>query len=140
MKKLLGALALLGVGYWLYTRKELKDSAQFSFEGVRIAGNQLQIKLGLLNPTNAAITINSIVGVLNSKGNDIANVSSFEKVQVQPNNKTFINLTVQPSLIGLFTTVKQIVKNGGLKNLSLKFKGTANVNGLTLPIDITYKA
>ena len=140
LKNILGIAAIAGLAYWAFSRKKLKESALFSFEGVRIAGNQLQIKLGLLNPTNATITINSIVGVLNSKGNDIANVSSFEKVQVLPNNKTFINLTVQPSLIGLFTTVKQIVKRGGLKNLNLKFKGTANVNGLPLPIDITYNA
>lgn len=140
LKNILGLAAVAGLAYWAFSRKKLKESALFSFEGVRIANNQLQIKLGLSNPTNAEVTINSIVGVLNSKGNDIANVSSFEKIKILPNNKTFINLTVQPSLIGLFTTVKQIVKKGGLKNLSLKFKGTANVNGLPLPIDITYSA
>ena len=140
LKTILGVLVLAGVGYWAYSRKKLKETALFSFDGVRIANNKLQIKLGLSNPTNASVTINSIVGVLNSKGNDIANVQSFETVKILPNNKTFINLDVTPSLVGLFTTVKQIVKKGGLKNLNLKFKGTANVNGLPLPIDLTYTA
>lgn len=140
LKTFLGILVLGGVAYWAYSRKRLKETALFSFDGVRIANNKLQIKLGLSNPTNASVTINSIVGVLNSKGNDIANVQSFEKVTILPNNKTFINLDVTPSLVGLFTTVKQIVKKGGLKNLNLKFKGTANVNGLPLPIDVTYTA
>ena len=140
LKTFLGILVLGGVAYWAYSRKRLKETALFSFDGVRIANNKLQIKLGLSNPTNASVTINSIVGVLNSKGNDIANVQSFEKVTILPNNKTFINLDVTPSLVGLFTTVKQIVKKGGLKNLNLKFKGTANVNGLPLPIDLTYTA
>jgi hypothetical protein len=140
MKTFLGIAVLGGLAFWLYSRKRLKETALFSFDGVRIANNKLQIKLGLSNPTNASVTINSIVGVLNSKGNDIANVQSFEKVTILPNNKTIISLDVTPSLIGLFTTVKQIVKKGGLKNLNLKFKGTANVNGLPLPIDITYSA
>jgi len=140
MKTYLGILAIGGLAYWLYSRKRLKETALFSFDGVRIANNKLQIKLGLSNPTNASVTINSIVGVLNTKGSDIANISSFEKITILPNNKTFINLDVAPSLIGIFTTVKQIVKKGGLKNLSLKFKGTANVNGLPLPIDLTYTA
>jgi LEA14-like dessication related protein len=140
LKTILGFVAIGGIAYWLYSRKRLQETALFSFEGVRIANNELQVKLGLANPTNASITINSIVGVLNSKGNDIANVSTFDKIKILPNNKTFINLTVKPSLLGLFTTVKQIVKKGGLKNLSLKFKGTANVNGVALPIDINYTA
>ena len=140
MKTFLGIAVLGGLAFWLYSRKRLKETALFSFDGVRIANNKLQIKLGLSNPTNASVTINSIVGVLNSKGNDIANVQSFEKVTILPNNKTFISLDVTPSLLGLFTTVKQIVKKGGLKNLNLKFKGTANVNGLPLPIDVNYTA
>lgn len=140
LKTFLGIAAGAGILYWLYSRKRLKETALFSFDGVRIANNKLQVKLGLSNPTNASVTINSIVGVLNSKGNDIANVSSFEKVTIAPNNKTFISLDVTPSLVGLFTTVKQIVKRGGLKNLNLRFKGTANVNGLPLPIDLTYTA
>ena len=140
MKTFLGIAVLGGLAFWLYSRKRLKETALFSFDGVRIANNKLQIKLGLSNPTNASVTINSIVGVLNSKGNDIANVQSFEKVTILPNNKTMISLDVTPSLIGLFTTVKQIVKKGGLKNLNLRFKGTANVNGLPLPIDVTYTA
>ncbi len=140
MKTFLGIAVLGGLAFWLYSRKRLKETALFSFDGVRIANNKLQIKLGLSNPTNASVTINSIVGVLNSKGNDIANVQSFEKVTILPNNKTMISLDVTPSLIGLFTTVKQIVRKGGLKNLNLRFKGTANVNGLPLPIDVTYTA
>lgn len=140
MKTFLGIAVLGGLAFWLYSRKRLKETALFSFDGVRIANNKLQIKLGLSNPTNASVTINSIVGVLNSKGNDIANVQSFEKVTILPNNKTFISLDVTPSLVGLFTTVKQIVRKGGLKNLNLRFKGTANVNGLPLPIDVTYTA
>lgn len=140
MKTFLGIAVLGGLAFWLYSRKRLKETALFSFDGVRIANNKLQIKLGLSNPTNASVTINSIVGVLNSKGNDIANVQSFEKVTILPNNKTFISLDVTPSLVGLFTTVKQIVRKGGFKNLNLKFKGTANVNGLPLPIDVTYTA
>ena len=140
MKTFLGIAVLGGLAFWLYSRKRLKETALFSFDGVRIANNKLQIKLGLSNPTNASVTLNSIVGVLISKGNDIANVQSFEKVTILPNNKTFISLDVTPSLIGLFTTVKQIVRKGGLKNLNLRFKGTANVNGLPLPIDVTYTA
>ena len=140
MKTFLGIAVLGGLAFWLYSRKRLQETALFSFDGVRIANNKLQIKLGLSNPTNASVTINSIVGVLISKGNDIANVQSFEKVTILPNNKTMINLDVTPSLIGLFTTVKQIVRKGGLKNLNLRFKGTANVNGLPLPIDVTYTA
>lgn len=140
MKTFLGIAVLGGLAFWLYSRKRLKETALFSFDGVRIANNKLQIKLGLSNPTNASVTINSIVGVLISKGNDIANVQSFEKVTILPNNKTMISLDVTPSLIGLFTTVKQIVRKGGLKNLNLRFKGTANVNGLPLPIDVTYTA
>lgn len=140
MKTFLGIAVLGGLAFWFYSRKRLKETALFSFDGVRIANNKLQIKLGLSNPTNASVTINSIVGVLNSKGNDIANVQSFEKVTILPNNKTFISLDVTPSLVGLFTTVKQIVRKGGLKNLNLRFKGTANVNGLPLPIDVTYTA
>ena len=82
MKTFLGIAVLGGLAFWLYSRKRLKETALFSFDGVRIANNKLQIKLGLSNPTNASVIINSIVGVLNTKGSDIANISSFEKITI----------------------------------------------------------
>jgi hypothetical protein len=92
----------------------------------------------MLNPSGSSANLNSIVGSLFIKGNEVATVENFTKVTITPKSKSFIDLTITPSGLGILTTIKSLLKKGGLKNLSAEFKGNANIDGVTVPLDIQY--
>jgi hypothetical protein len=92
----------------------------------------------MLNPSGSSANLNSIVGSLIIRGNEVATVENFTKVNIAPKSKSFIDLTITPSGLGILSTVKSLVKKGGLKNLSAQFRGNANIDGVTVPLDINY--
>lgn len=124
--------------YMLLGKKKLAASTQFSLEkiGIDLKAKKIKVALGANNPTGASATINSIVGALYVGGKQIAAIESFTKTTIQPNAKSIVNLDLKPTLAGIWTTIKQLVKSRGQAAGSLKasFVGTANVDGVNLPI------
>ena len=127
--------------YMLIGKKRLAAATQFSLEkiGIDLKAKKIKIGLGANNPTNASATINSIVGALYVDGKQIASIESFAKATIQPNAKSIVNLDLKPTLVGIWTTLKQIIKSKGQSAQALKatFVGNANVDGISLPIKTT---
>ena len=127
--------------YMLIGKKRLAAATQFSLEkiGIDLRAKKIKVALSANNPTNASATINSIVGALYVDGKQIASIESFAKATIQPNAKSIVNLDLKPTLIGIWTTLKQIIKSKGQSAQALKatFVGTANVDGISLPIKTT---
>jgi len=130
-------LLIGGAFAYFYGKKKLQQSIQFTLESVKLSGTKLIVRLGMLNPTGSSATINSIVGSIYIKGSAVATVENYTKIKILPKSKSFIDLTVTPSGVGVFSFVKSLI-NTGTKNLSAEFKGNANINGITIPLDIKY--
>ena len=135
-KTLLG-LAAGGLLLWfLMGKKKLAKATNFSMEKLSfdIKGKKIKLTLGANNPTGSSATLNSLVGALCIKGNQVSSVESFTKVKILPNAKSLITLDLKPSLIGIFATAKLLLSKGGTKALDATFVGNADVNGLIIPI------
>ena len=130
-------LLIGGVFAYFYGKKKLQQSIQFTLESVKLSGTKLIVRLGMLNPTGSSATINSIVGSIYIKGSAVATVENYTKIKILPKSKSFIDLTVTPSGAGVFSFVKSLISTD-TKNLSAEFKGNANIDGITIPLDIKY--
>jgi LEA14-like dessication related protein len=131
-------LLLIGGAFaYFYGKKKLQQSIQFTLESVKLSNTKLIVRLGMLNPTGSSATINSIVGSIYIKGSAVATVENYTKIKILPKSKSFIDLTVTPSGAGVFSFVKSLISTG-TKNLSAEFKGNANIDGITIPLDIKY--
>ena len=134
----LGALAF---GLWFVLRKSsVAKNATFSFEKLDVDIKKLKIlmTLGISNPTNTPIGLNSVVGALMLNGKQIASIESFDQTTIAPTAKTNVRLTLRPSAIGVFQTIKDVWKTKlqGAK-INAEFVGSANVDGITFPIKST---
>jgi LEA14-like dessication related protein len=139
MKKSWIYIVLIGgaIAYF-YGKRKLQQTIKFSFESFKLSGTKIIIRLGMLNPSRSSATLNSIVGSLFVRGNEVATIENFTKTQITPLSKSFVDITITPSGLGILTTIKSLLKKGGLKNLSAQFTGNANIDGVTFPIDIKY--
>lgn len=141
MKNYLGFGILALAVIYILRKKSFVDNAKFSLENVAFNWNkrEVYVRMGILNPTNAQITISSILGSLFLNNNEVATVETFNRLLVNPNAKTSLNLTMKPTLYGIFTSLKSIFSKKDskeiFKNYKVKFVGTANANGVNLPLE-----
>jgi len=130
-------LVIGGAIAYFYGKRKLQQSIQFSLESVKLSVTKLIVRLGMMNPTGSSATINSIVGSIYIKGSAVATVENYTTIKILPKSKSFIDLTISPSGAGIFSFVKSLI-NQGIKNISANFKGNANIDGITVPLDINY--
>jgi len=136
---LIGGLLIAGVFYFI-GKKKLAKAIRFSIEKISFSGTKIILRLGLLNPTGNEAKFNSMVADVFVKENQIATLTTFQTVKIAPNSKSAIDIQITPTGIGILSTLRTLLSKGGLKNLQAKIKGTANVDGVAFPVDITYSA
>jgi len=136
---LIGGLLVAGVFYFI-GKKKLAQAIRFSIEKISFSGTKIILRLGLLNPTGNEAKFNSMVADVFVRGNQVATLSTFETVKIKPNSKSTIDIQITPTGVGILSTLRSLISKGGLKNLKANIKGTANVDGVAFPIDITYSA
>lgn len=141
-KLLIPGLLLVGVLYGgakLKAKKTLSNVVSFTFKSLKIDWKKLQIivGLGIQNPSNGTAKLNSLVGSLFIDNKEIASVTSFQPLQIEANQVSILNVQLKPSLLGIFGTLKKLVKSKGanLKGINAEFKGNANVDGFTFPVN-----
>jgi hypothetical protein len=134
-----GVLAALGLWAVISAgkKKQVGATAKFIVKAARISGTNVIVKLGVLNPVSQAITLNSLVADLKSGASTIAVVKMFSPVRVAANSETDIELTFVPSGLGLLSMVRAFVANP-LGAMGFGLSGTANVDGLALPIETKF--
>jgi hypothetical protein len=141
MKNYLGFGILALAIVYVLRKKSLVDNAKFSLENVAFNWNkkEVYVRMGILNPTNSEITISSIVGSLFLNNNEVSTIETFSKILIGANAKTSLNLTMKPTLYGIFTSLKNVLSSKNSKELfktyKVKFVGTANANGVNIPLE-----
>jgi LEA14-like dessication related protein len=137
MKNYIGFGILAVAIVYLMRKKSLVTNAKFSLQNVSLnwKKKEVYIRLGISNPTNAQIIINSILGSLFFNNNEVAVVNSFSRLLISANATTTLNLTMKPTLYGIFQSLKNVITKDIAKTYKVKFVGTANANGLNLPLE-----
>lgn len=130
-----GAAALYFLARYSFSRK-----ANFILQSIKPSGTLLAprvlITFAVQNPTNQRITVKSVVGSVFVDDKQLANVSSFGDQTIQPNSESMFTVTARPSAIGVFQSLKQLVTQP-IGNIQIRFSGTANVDGINVPIEQT---
>lgn len=136
-------LILAAVGVVFYLVKKSRDVAAINFSLAKFdvdwKNKALLIGLGISNPSGTSVDVKSISGNLFLSGKEIASVESFKTVTIAPNAKTILNLSLKPTLFSIWQLLKGSVKGGKLSTSNLRptFEGSANVQGINIPIKTT---
>ena len=126
--------------FFILRRSSFAKYLIFSFNNIKLVGKLLQpeliITLSVQNPTRQAAKITAISGTLYLDDKAISNISNFNQQVIQPQIESLISFSARPGVIGIANVLKEIffskTKN---KQYTFKFIGSANVDGVLLPID-----
>jgi len=134
------AILLIGGAVALYflSRYQLSQKISFLLRGVRVGGGitspVIMIDLAIQNPTNQRAILKSISGEVSANGQYIANLSAFGEQVIQPNSESVIKLSARPSAAGVGQFLVNLFKQKQQK-VTTTFTGTANIDGVTYPVN-----
>ena len=139
-KMILPIIALGAAAFFILRRSTFAKNLVFVFRGIKIGGRwlspKIELTIGIQNPSNQKANFKSMSAVISWNNSEFGNVSSFTPVTINPNSETNIKVIVEPSVLGLYDTIKTLIKTG-LKNGKISIVGTANVDNLQIPINIS---
>ena len=122
---------------YLLSKLRFGQKANFMLRSLRPGGTLLaptiNVEMAVQNPTNQTITIKSITGSVSVNDKYLANVSAFGDQKVLPNSESILRLTARPSATGVFQSIREILTQP-VGSIAASFQGTANVDGLVVPI------
>lgn len=123
---------------YLLGRRRLAGNIKVLLRGVSFAGGlkrpTFSLRFGLQNPTNQSATLDSLVGQVEANGRTVADVQTFEPVTIAPNRESQLVVTATPAAVGIIQTLVQFVRSKERQPLRVEFIGTANVDGMQIPI------
>lgn len=130
-----GAAAL----YFL-SRYQFGQKTNFLLRSVKPGGTFFKpliiVQIAVQNPTNSSATVKSITGSVSVNDKYLANVSAFGEQVIAANSESILTLTARPSAIGIFESVRELLTNP-IGKVTANFTGTANVDGMVIPINET---
>jgi hypothetical protein len=124
--------------WWLWSRATTLQSLNFIPRGLAVVGGAISLIIGVQNPTNNSLQLNSLSGNLIMNGNAIGNVADFQPVLIGANNETQINLLVTANFFGIAAGALNAIEGNETSVINANLQGTANVNGTPLPVNITF--
>lgn len=135
-------LPIIGLGvaaYFLLRRRTFASNLRYIIRDVALRGTllspKIQITIGIQNTSNQKAIVKSIAGSVYWNNAEFAKISKFETIEIKPNSETAFKFDAIPSALGVFQTVKDLIKQG-LKNGVIKFEGTINVDNINVPLNI----
>jgi hypothetical protein len=145
MKLLPGILLAIG-GIYVISKLTTAGSASrlnFTISNLQLGTSGLipVISLNLLaqNPTNSSFVVQSIVANAFVNGEQVGNVSDFTPVSIGPNSQGSIPLTVLMNAAVVVEDVLNILTGAAGVSAVVSVVGTANISGLVLPVNLSYK-
>ena len=130
-----GAAALYFLARYSFSQK-----ATFLLRGIKPTGTILQptitVEIAVQNPTNQRITLKSISGSVFVNDKYLANVSSFGDQIITGNSESIVKVTARPSGVGVFQSIRQLLTQP-IGTIQVRFSGSANVDGINIPIEET---
>ncbi len=139
------AFGIVGLAaYWFYSKSKALLGLIFAagkITGASLTGGAPVIDLSLTvqNTSTSSLVINSFAGNVYANGTLVGNVGNFSPVAIPANSQTALPVTAQLQIIGLANDILKAVDTGTLSQ-NINIKGSANVNGIQLPVDVTFAA
>ena len=90
------------------------------------------------NTSNVAITIYSMAGNVSANDTLVGNLSDFTPVTINPNSEGSIPIKIRFQLLGIVSDIMNAF-NTGIRSQTLNVEGSANGNGVQIPVKLTYK-
>lgn len=109
---------------------------EIKFDGITPVVN---FKMDIQNPTSRRLTLRSIFGNLYINGQYSGAVSGVSQVEILPNAVTPITLQVRLSVLSLGTQLYDVIRGNSPLQATVTFEGTANYEGVPLPLKLSYK-
>jgi hypothetical protein len=139
-----GTIALIALGagaLYLFNLAQAANVVQVVLSGVNIQSlTNWNITFMVQNVSNANIVINSMSGVVNVNGVQIANISAFPPggITVPPNQQVPINVQFSPSPLSIPAAVMSILNAPtGNSQIPINAVGNINLGGLILPFNLS---
>lgn len=127
------------VALYLIGRTRLATNIKVLFRGLSFGGGlrkpSISLRFGVQNPTDQTATVRSIVGQVDANGRTVADVSGFQALTVGPNTESVLTVQAQPAAVGIVQTVAEFLRQKERGPVRVTFTGTANVDGVNLPIN-----
>ena len=130
-----------GVAVWyILSKTMLAKKVNLVLKDVRPGGKLLSptidIDIIAQNPSNQQATLKSVTGNLYINDKLVSNFTSFKDQLIAPRAESIITITAKPGVLGVYNTIKTLLtKRTG--DLSATFTGSANIDGILLPINET---
>ena len=138
-------IALLAVGggalYYFSQLGVAGATVQFVFTGIDLSRfPQLGIQVLVQNVSNATLELDAMSGQASVNGNNLGTVSYFpaQPAQILPRSQQIINFSAGLNLLSLPSTVQNLLNTPGSGPYNFALSGNANINGLVLPVNLTY--
>lgn len=135
-------LLLIGgalVALYLVGRSRLATNVKVLFRGLSFGGGlrrpTVTLRFGVQNPTDQTANVRSIVGQVDANGRPVADVSGFQGITVGPNTESILSVQAQPAAVGIVQTVADFLRQKERGPVKITFTGTANVDGLNIPLN-----
>jgi SLAP domain-containing protein len=142
-----GALLLLVLGgLAIYEYSQLGVAAanvQILFDGVSINNlSNLAVTVLVQNVSNVNIVLNSMTLDITMNGVDLGNASLFPvtPIVIQSNTEQPVTIQFSPNWLTIPGAIMDIINSGDTSKMSFTATGTANINNLPLPINMTKNA
>lgn len=144
---LIGLFAWAGIK--LIGKKNAAERLQYFVQKVsfRLDGLTpvIDIICAVQNPTGETLTLGSIVGDVYIDSVIVAGVTSYQLTRIKGMSITYLPISARLSISGVISEAGALIdaiKSGGTSaiiNKNVRFKGTVNAEGISLPLDFTYK-
>jgi len=140
-KKYLLPVGGLVAFFFLIKKAVLAQNVTFELNSIQVDGSiinpELKVNLVANNPTLETAVLSGISGKIYSDGNTyIGNIISTAVVDILPNAKTIIPITANLVTSGILETIANVINS---KNANFTFIGTAIIDNILVPLNISYK-
>lgn len=128
-----GAIVLLMLSRGMATKNlkvYFKDLLLKPKPGFNIPG--LILRFNLVNGSNTAIKVRSIVGDLLVNGNVLSSVQQLSEIIVPANSTTIATVTIETPTLNTALTIIDIIRNR--RGFKIGFDGQVNAQGVLIPV------
>jgi len=140
MRKLLPFIAIGGAGILLLmlSRGQAAKNLKVYFRDIIIKPKggisipDLIARFNIVNGSNTALKIRSLVGDLSINGNILSSVQALDELLIPANGTTIINVKLETSSFNLVSTLVNLISQK--RGFTAKFEGTINSQGVLIPI------
>lgn len=123
------------VGWWLLTRKSIGDKARLIFKKLSFAGGirspKFLLDFVIDNPTNQTGTISAVTGEVYVNNKLVADFSNFGEQKIAARSSSPFRVEAKPNISALSLLTQ---KNWLQKGFNYEIKGSANFDGIVVPI------